>query len=65
MKLHGSLINATLYQIWRQKSDDRLAEEGQCPRRDAANGEKILRKYKYPPEGLEDAVKTVIAQCER
>ena len=25
---------------------------------------KLLRKYKYPPEGLEDAVKTVIAQCE-
>lgn len=25
---------------------------------------KLLKKYKYPPEGLEDAVKTVIAQCE-
>lgn len=25
---------------------------------------RLLRKYKYPPEGLEDAVKTVIAQCE-
>lgn len=25
---------------------------------------RLLHKYKYPPEGLEDAVKTVIAQCE-
>lgn len=25
---------------------------------------RLLKKYKYPPEGLEDAVKTVIAQCE-
>ena len=25
---------------------------------------RLLRKYKYPPEGMEDAVKTVIAQCE-
>jgi type I restriction enzyme R subunit len=25
---------------------------------------KLLRKYKYPPEGEDDAIKTVIAQCE-
>ncbi len=25
---------------------------------------RLLKKYKYPPEGLEDAIKTVIAQCE-
>lgn len=25
---------------------------------------KLLRKYKYPPEGQEDALKTVISQCE-
>ena len=25
---------------------------------------KLLRKYKYPPEGLEDALATVIGQCE-
>lgn len=25
---------------------------------------RLLRKYKYPPTGLEDAVKTVMAQCE-
>jgi len=25
---------------------------------------RLLRKYKYPPEGLEDAVATVIGQCE-
>ncbi|MBS6955347.1 MAG: type I restriction endonuclease subunit R [Enterocloster asparagiformis] len=25
---------------------------------------KLLRKYKYPPEGVEDAVATVIGQCE-
>ncbi|MDR1017885.1 MAG: type I restriction endonuclease subunit R [Lachnospiraceae bacterium] len=25
---------------------------------------KLLRKYKYPPEGMEDAIQTVIKQCE-
>lgn len=25
---------------------------------------RLLRKYKYPPEGMEDAVSTVIGQCE-
>ncbi len=25
---------------------------------------KLLKKYKYPPEGMEDAVATVIGQCE-
>ncbi|MDY6240064.1 MAG: type I restriction endonuclease subunit R [Hungatella hathewayi] len=25
---------------------------------------KLLKKYKYPPEGVEDAVATVISQCE-
>lgn len=25
---------------------------------------RLLKKYKYPPEGMEDAVKTVINQCE-
>ncbi len=25
---------------------------------------RLLKKYKYPPEGMEDAVKTVVAQCE-
>ena len=25
---------------------------------------RLLRKYKYPPEGLEYAIKTVMAQCE-
>ena len=25
---------------------------------------RLLKKYKYPPEGMEDAVKTVITQCE-
>lgn len=25
---------------------------------------RLLKKYKYPPEGLEDAIKTVINQCE-
>lgn len=26
---------------------------------------KLLKKYKYPPEGMEDALQTVIAQCEQ
>lgn len=25
---------------------------------------KLLKKYKYPPEGIEDAITTVIGQCE-
>ena len=25
---------------------------------------RLLKKYKYPPEGMEDAIKTVISQCE-
>jgi len=25
---------------------------------------RLLRKYKYPPEGMEDAITTVIGQCE-
>jgi type I restriction enzyme R subunit len=26
---------------------------------------RLLKKYKYPPEGLEDAIQTVMAQCEK
>ena len=25
---------------------------------------RLLKKHKYPPEGMEDAVKTVMIQCE-
>jgi len=25
---------------------------------------KLLKTHRYPPEGLEDAISTVIAQCE-
>lgn len=25
---------------------------------------KLLKKHKYPPEGMEDAVQTVMTQCE-
>ena len=25
---------------------------------------KLLKKYKYPPEGMEDALQTVMTQCE-
>jgi len=25
---------------------------------------KLLKQHKYPPEGLEDAIATVISQCE-
>ena len=25
---------------------------------------KLLKKHKYPPEGMDDAVQTVIIQCE-
>ena len=26
--------------------------------------EKLLKKYEYPPEGMEDALQTVMTQCE-
>ena len=26
--------------------------------------QKLLKKHKYPPEGMEDAVQTVMTQCE-
>lgn len=25
---------------------------------------RLLRRYKYPPEGVEDAIQTVMSQCE-
>ena len=25
---------------------------------------RLLKKYKYPPEGFDDAVQTVLTQCE-
>lgn len=25
---------------------------------------RLLKKYDYPPEGMEDAIKTVLRQCE-
>ena len=25
---------------------------------------KLLKKYNYPPEGMEDALQTVMTQCE-
>jgi len=25
---------------------------------------KLLKKHRYPPEGMEDAVQTVMSQCE-
>lgn len=25
---------------------------------------KLLKKYKYPPEGMDDALETVMVQCE-
>ena len=25
---------------------------------------KLLKKYKYPPEGMDDALETVMLQCE-
>jgi len=28
------------------------------------SGEKLLKKHKYPPKGMEDAIATVIGQCE-
>jgi hypothetical protein len=34
------------------------------PGRKRSMGKRLLKKYKYPPEGVEDALNTVIGQCE-
>ena len=41
---------------WQQKESARAGMRRMIKR--------LLRKYKYPPEGMEDAIKTVINQCE-
>jgi len=41
---------------WQKKDSARAAMRMMVKR--------LLKKYKYPPEGVEDAVKVVIAQCE-
>ena len=40
-----------------QKKDDARARMRMSIKR-------LLRKYKYPPEGLDDALQTVMTQCE-
>lgn len=41
---------------WQERNDARARMRMMVKR--------LLRKYKYPPKGMEDAVQTVIAQCE-
>ena len=41
---------------WQERSDARAKMRMMIKR--------LLKEYKYPPEGVEDAVQTVIAQCE-
>jgi type I restriction enzyme R subunit len=41
---------------WQKKDSARAAMRMMVKR--------LLKKYKYQPDGVEDAVKTVIAQCE-
>lgn len=41
---------------WQQKSSARAGMRRMIKR--------LLKKYKYPPEGMEDAINTVIGQCE-
>ena len=41
---------------WKERTDARAKMRMMIKR--------LLKKYKYPPEGTEDAVQTVIAQCE-
>lgn len=40
-----------------QKRDDARAKMKMIVKR-------LLKKYKYPPEGMEDAVQTAMTQCE-
>ena len=41
---------------WQQKESARAAMRVMVKR--------LLKKYKYPPEGMEDAINTVMSQCE-
>ena len=41
---------------WQQKESARAAMRVMVKR--------LLRRYKYPPEGMEDAINTVLSQCE-
>ncbi len=41
---------------WQQKESARASMRVMVKR--------LLKKYKYPPEGMEDAIKTVMSQCE-
>lgn len=46
--------NRTIY--WQKKESSRAGMRRLVKR--------LLKKHKYPPEGMEDAVKTVMHQCE-
>lgn len=41
---------------WQERNDARAKMRMMIKR--------LLKKYKYPPKGIDDAVQTVIAQCE-
>ena len=41
---------------WQQKENTRASMRVMVKR--------LLKKYKYPPEGMEDAISTVMSQCE-
>ena len=48
----------------RAEHDGRLAGAGQRPRQMRLLIKRLLRKYKYPPEGQEDAITMVLKQAE-
>jgi len=63
--------NAQLHDMTRELTETmRKSRTIDWYKKDSARAEmrrmvkRLLKKYKYPPEGLEDAIKTVIAQCE-
>ena len=48
----------------RNKTIDRQMRESARAKMQMIIKKRLLKKHKYPPEGMDDAVKTVMAQCE-
>ena len=69
--IHDFYRNEELIAITKELSDTlRNNKTIDWQKRDSARAKmrmlikKLLKKHKYPPEGMEDAVQTVMAQCE-
>ena len=67
----GVMVTLPFTVIKKKSAKDRKAQaEERAMKKESARAKmrmivkKLLKKYKYPPEGQDDALKTVISQCE-